>query len=415
MITITGLVQAPCLGAFFYDDQAAIRAGRDMDGGVYLGAPVTPGFSAVRIPAAAVSVGVMMSNGAVAWGDMVSVQYSGAAGRDPVFSAKEIVPFVDKVIAPRLVGRDAGDAMANCVAAFAPHDDECLPAAVGYGLSQALLRAEAVARSSTMTEVLCKDLALPLPAAPVPLFAQSGEQRRANVDPMILKGVGVLPHGLINSRAVFGSDGAALLDYAGWVAARVREIGAPDYRPVLHFDVYGWVGIGIGLDPVLIAGFAARLAEATGGLKVNLECPADYGSKEGQVENYARIVEEVDARCDSVAIVADEYCNTLDDVREFCAARAAHIVQVKTPDVGSLYDTAAALCCAKDHGIGAYSGGSCAETDLSARASAHVALACKADMMLAKPGMGVDEGISIVGNEQARVLALLGARRSAPA
>jgi methylaspartate ammonia-lyase len=28
-------------------------------------------------------------------------------------------------------------------------------------------------------------------------------------------------------------------------------------------------------------------------------------------------------------------------------------------------------------------------------------------MMLAKPGMGVDEGLSIVGNEQARLLAIL--------
>jgi len=31
--------------------------------------------------------------------------------------------------------------------------------------------------------------------------------------------------------------------------------------------------------------------------------------------------------------------------------------------------------------------------------------------MLAKPGMGVDEGISIVGNEQSRLLATLRARQ----
>jgi methylaspartate ammonia-lyase len=39
--------------------------------------------------------------------------------------------------------------------------------------------------------------------------------------------------------------------------------------------------------------------------------------------------------------------------------------------------------------------------------SVHVAVATQADMMLAKPGMGVDEAISIVGNEQSRLLALL--------
>ena len=38
--------------------------------------------------------------------------------------------------------------------------------------------------------------------------------------------------------------------------------------------------------------------------------------------------------------------------------------------------------------------------------SAHVAMACGADQVLAKPGMGVDEGLMIVGNEMARTAAL---------
>jgi methylaspartate ammonia-lyase len=33
-------------------------------------------------------------------------------------------------------------------------------------------------------------------------------------------------------------------------------------------------------------------------------------------------------------------------------------------------------------------------------------------MMLAKPGMGVDEGLTIVGNEQSRLLAILASRAS---
>ena len=52
-------------------------------------------------------------------------------------------------------------------------------------------------------------------------------------------------------------------------------------------------------------------------------------------------------------------------------------------------------------------GGSCTETDLSAGVSVHVAVATQSDMMLAKPGMGVDEGLTIVGNEQNRLLAAL--------
>jgi methylaspartate ammonia-lyase len=37
-------------------------------------------------------------------------------------------------------------------------------------------------------------------------------------------------------------------------------------------------------------------------------------------------------------------------------------------------------------------------------------MACAADQVLAKPGMGVDEGLLIVGNEMARVAALVALR-----
>jgi methylaspartate ammonia-lyase len=41
----------------------------------------------------------------------------------------------------------------------------------------------------------------------IPMFAQSGEDRYANVDKMIMKNVRALPHGLINSPQLVGKDG----------------------------------------------------------------------------------------------------------------------------------------------------------------------------------------------------------------
>ncbi len=64
----------------------------------------------------------------------------------------------------------------------------------------------------------------------------------------------------------------------------------------------------------------------------------------------------------------------------------------------------------KAHGVGAYLGGSYAETEISGAVSAHIAVATQPDMVLAKPAMDVDAAITIVGNEQARVLAMLAAR-----
>lgn len=408
---ITDVLFAPARGGFFYDDQAAIREGRKRDGVAYLGAPVTPGFTSVRQPATALCVGLVLSDGAVVWGDMVSVQYSGAAGRDPVFVPETIQAITQQRVVPRLLGREAAPAAANCAAVFAYGEEGRLPLAIEYGVSQALLRAGAHAQACTMAEIVAGALGLEAPCEAIPLFAQSGDDRHDAVDVMALKGVAVLPHGLINSAEKFGPDGETLRAYVRWVAERTAALGEPGYHPVLHFDVYGWVGLGVSMEPRAIARYIASLAQEVPDHTLHIECPADYGSREATIENYAAIVEQLDALSPNARVVADEHCNTLADIEAFIAARAAHVVQVKTPDVGDLMDTARAIVAAREAGIGAYSGGTCAETDLSARACVHVALGARASMMLAKPGMGVNEGLLIVGNEQARALAQIARRR----
>ncbi|RWI16717.1 methylaspartate ammonia-lyase [Mesorhizobium sp.] len=409
---ITDIVLAPGTGAFFYDDQAAIRAGAGQDGFLYVGEPVTPGLKAIRTPASSLSIGLVLDDGTVAWGDMMSVQYSGAGGRDPLFDGDAMSKLVEETIASRILGADISSFVGACSHVLAPIEGTRLPLALEYGISQALLQAAANSAKTTMAEAVCRSFDLPLPTRGVPLYAQSGDAREINVDKMILKNVDVLPHGLINSRQKFGIGGQTFLAFVEWVAARTQQIGRPGYRPVLHFDVYGWIGLELGLDPQAIADFICRVGDKVPDFNLNIESPADFGSTEAQVENYARIVSILDDRGSNARIVVDERCNTLDDIRQFAEARATHLVQIKTPDVGSLADTAKAVLICKQNQVGAYVGGSCTETDLSARASVHVSVATQADMMLAKPGMGVDEGISIVGNEQSRLLALLERRRA---
>ncbi|TIW75314.1 MAG: methylaspartate ammonia-lyase, partial [Mesorhizobium sp.] len=52
---IKDVLLAPGNGAFFYDDQAAIRSGATQDGFIYVGTPTTPGFDRIRIPASSLS------------------------------------------------------------------------------------------------------------------------------------------------------------------------------------------------------------------------------------------------------------------------------------------------------------------------------------------------------------------------
>jgi methylaspartate ammonia-lyase len=414
---IIDIIIAPGNGAFFYDDQAAIRAGAVMDGFCYTGAPITPGFSAIRMPAASLSLGLVLTDGAIVWGDMMAVQYSGAAGRDPLFDQDAISSIVRSTVVPRLLACDPSQFLAACDQVFAPVNGARLSLAIEYGVSQALLGAAAAIHGCTMAEVICRQFGLPVSARPIPIFSQSGDIRQINVDKMVLKSVDILPHGLINSREKFGPGGETFLTFVRWVADRIAAIGKPGYRPTLHFDLYGWPGIEFGMDIEKIADVLTRAGEAVPDFALNIECPADFGSLDQQIKGYREIMAALSRRGSNTKIVVDERCNTLDDIQRFAEAQAAHIVQIKMPDVGSIADTARAVLICKAHGVGAYVGGSCAETDLSARASVHVAVATQADMMLAKPGMGVDEGISIVGNEQSRLLATLqhrAARQAAP-
>jgi methylaspartate ammonia-lyase len=71
-LTVSDVLLVPAQGAFFYDDQLAIREGAASDGFTYQGKPRTPGFTAIRMPAEALSVGLKLSDGAIVWGDMMS-------------------------------------------------------------------------------------------------------------------------------------------------------------------------------------------------------------------------------------------------------------------------------------------------------------------------------------------------------
>jgi methylaspartate ammonia-lyase len=84
------------------------------------------------------------------------------------------------------------------------------------------------------------------------------------------------------------------------------------------------------------------------------------------------------------------------------------MLQVKLPDVGGLDGSIRSLLACREAGLLAYCGGSCTETEQSARVAAGVAMGAEADVVLARPGMGVDEAVMVTRNEMRRTLALAG-------
>jgi len=410
---IIDVICAPGRTGFFFDDQRAIKSGAEPDGSAYKGKPVTEGFTSVRQAGEAISVMLLLEDGQVAWGDCAAVQYSGAGGRDPLFLAGNFIPFIDKHVKPTLVGKSITtfQKMFTELESMEVNGKQ-LHTAIRYGVSQSILDAVAKSKHKMMCEIIAEEYGTTISDRMIPIFTQSGDSRYDNSDKMIIKGAEVLPHGLINHVGTkLGEKGELLEEYIRWLSNRVLELRPkPDYNPVLHLDVYGTIAMVFGLDASVMADYLARLEKAAYPLKLRIEGPMDVEEREKQMLALKELTKLVDERGINVEIVADEWCNTLDDIKYFADNKAGHMVQIKTPDLGGIGNIVEAVLYCKERGIGAYQGGTCNETDRSAQVCVHIAMATQPDQILAKPGMGVDEGYMVVYNEMQRILALRKAR-----
>ena len=411
---ITKVVCSAGRTGFYFDDQRAIKAGAGHDGVFYLGEPKTPGFTGVRQAGESISVMLVLEDGQVAYGDCAAVQYSGAGGRDPLFLAEDFIKVIDQYIAPQLVGREADSFKGLCEMMEAiTVDGQRLHTAIRYGVSQAILDAVAKAKHMQMCEVVAEEYGCTVSEKPIDIFTQSGDDRYDNADKMIIKGAQVLPHALINNVAdKLGQNGEKLLEYVKWLRNRILTRRTSEaYNPIIHIDVYGTIGLAFGNNNYeAMADYMAELEKAAAPLKLRIEGPMDVENRQGQMEALRDLCALLDQRGINVEIVADEWCNTLEDIKFFADNKAGHMVQIKTPDLGGINNTVEAVLYCKEKGVGAYQGGTCNETDRSAQCCVHCAMATQPVQILAKPGMGVDEGFMIVYNEMQRILALRSAR-----
>ena len=401
---------------FYFDDQRAIKKGAGHDGTFYTGEPVTEGFRSVRQAGEAISVMLILEDGQIAWGDCAAVQYSGAGGRDPLFLARDFIPLIDRYIKPQLIGKEADNFRKLAADMEAIQiDGKRLHTAIRYGVSQALLDAVAKATGRLMCEVVADEYGCTVSDKPIPIFTQSGDDRYDNSDKMIIKGAAVLPHALINNvETKLGTHGEKLADYVVWLRNRILEHRSDEnYNPVLHIDCYGTIGQIFGNNNYKeMADYIEQLGKLAKPFHLRIEGPMDCDcDRETQIEALAGLTAEIDRRGCDVELVADEWCNTLEDIKLFADAKAGHMVQIKTPDLGGVNNTIEAVLYCEKKGIGAYQGGTCNETDRSAQVCVHCAMATKPVQILAKPGMGVDEGFMIVYNEMERILALRAAKK----
>ncbi|PKL01261.1 MAG: methylaspartate ammonia-lyase [Tenericutes bacterium HGW-Tenericutes-1] len=412
---IKNVILTPSYTGFYFDDQKAIKAGADHDGFFYVGNPVTPGFSSVRQSGEAISVQIVLEDGTVGMGDCAAVQYSGTGGRDPLFLAKDFIPFLDQKVVPLLIGEEA-DSFRRLAEKYDSMkiDGKLLHTAIRYGLTQAFLSTMANLKKRTMAEIIREEYHITDKTyQPVPIFTQSGDERYTNVDKMIMKGADVLPHALINHvETKLGKNGELLKEYVAWMRDRILSKRVEDsYLPVFHIDVYGTIGIAFNNDFDKITAYLLELEKIAKPFRIRIEGPVDTGDRQGTLDALRILTKAMDDNHSHLEIVADEWCNTLQDIKDFADAKAGHMLQIKTPDLGGVNNVAEAILYCNEKKIGSYCGGTCNETNLSSETTTNIAIACKADQCLAKPGMSVDDGFMIVKNAMNRVIALANSRK----
>lgn len=400
---------------FYFDDQQAIKKGAKTDGFIYQGNPVTPGFTSIRQPGEAISVQIVLENGIVGIGDCAAVQYSGTGGRDPLFLADEFIPFIQEKIVPMLIGEDI-DSFRSLAEKYDSMliDGKRLHTAIRYGLTQAFLNTCANYHHLTMAEVIRKEYGIKETVYnAIPIFTQSGDDRYINADKMIIKEADVLPHALINHvETKLGKNGELLLQYVDWLKNRIlSQRKRADYQPILHIDVYGTIGIAFNNDVNKMVDYLLELEKAASPFILRIEGPVDTGNREGTMQYLKVLTSRLLAQGSKLEIVADEWCNTFEDIKYFAENGAGHMLQIKTPDLGGVNNVAEAIIYCNQMGVGSYCGGTCNETNISSEVTTNIAIACQATQCLAKPGMGVDEGFMIVKNAMNRVIALANSRK----
>lgn len=402
----------PCLGGYYFEDVKALKKGVKQDGYFLIGEPVTPGHQQVRIPGEAISIILVLEDGRTAFGDCTAVQYSGVFGRDPVLLSEEYIPLIEEVVLPFLIGREMTSFknLANEIDTLRDTNGNLLHTGIRYGVSQAVLDAVSQATAKLPAEVILEEFETGINPCP-DVLAQSGDDRYLMVDKMIMKRIPSIPHGLFNDISKLGPDGSALVQYVDWLRKRIEKYGSADYRPTFHIDVYGTIGSLFNNDLKKVLDYIETLVNHASPFRLRIEHPVNCTDRESLLLLMSELTAKIDRKGIPVEICADDWCNTLEDVEAFVDAKAAHMIQIKMPDLGSIYNSIRAVEYCKRNNVKAFLGGTCNETDQSSRLSVQTAIACGADLIYNKPGMSVDEGYMIVFNEIQRTTALLERRR----
>ena len=397
-IKITDVVIYNGWGGYFFEDLEKIREHAIPVSERYHTPTGHNRYPFVRTPAPVLGIGLKLDNGSTFWGDAVAVSFGGKSGRAGPGTPQALELSVTNQIGPWFKGRT----ISSWLELERPflRDFSSTPAFVRYAISQALVGAVSSVRGETPYRLMAKELSLPILYDIIPLHGSSGADWGGAVDRMLARGLTFLPQGQFeNIPDQIGADGHNLL---AWVRDFKKRALKFAYVPTLTLDFHGALDAVFDRDNLKIANYISTLAHEAKPHSLHIESPIVGKTLAEHAARFSEIRALVKTKSPDVRIVADEWANEVSDIEYLIKNNAVDGIHIKMPDTGSLSECARAVKVCRASGVFALLGGSCTETDIGARMSAHLALATRPDAMLIKPGMGFDESYALMFNEMAR-------------
>ena len=227
-----------------------------------------------------------------------------------------------------------------------------LHTAIRYGVSQALLHATALSRKETMAEVIAREYGSTIATAPIPILASCHKDDHGQLDRVILKRVELLPHASFQIVAEHvGLQGEKLAAFVKRVAGRIKEIGAADYHPRIHVDLYGTLGELFSMQIEPLADYLGKLRAESERTALLVESPMIAATQREQIEKFRGLRDLLKKKGIDVGLIADEWCNTLDDIKLFARqARGFRADQDARPGRHPQHDRSGAVLQGARHG-----------------------------------------------------------------
>lgn len=370
------------------------------------GLPVPSGKSLQNVNFHAVSIGLVIDEATVVWGDyrprsdesdvLTTLQEKIVpvlAGR-PLTSLPAIMAALDELTetavltrpippaAPGSVSR-RGFLTGNLTAETAVKYEEVvverpLSAPLRYCVSQLLLTALARGQNLTVAESIAAAFNLPWQPRPVPLHL---EIDAADVIPdaaVLSAHIQSLGYRIVSDdpQSQFGASGERLQRFIRQLTQLINRVTAPDYRPTIQLDVAGGLGRLFDHNIGRILGAVYGLEQAARPYSLRITNPAQPEDLAQQIKFNKQLLDYMRLRKMKTAIGVSHSIHSLVDVERFVEAQAAHWIEISPSRLGTIQQSIRAIQICQQAQIGVLL------RDSTHPFASHLALAGQPDLIM---------------------------------